>query len=107
MKIFYILISLSLYSTVFGEGLKKTFDLESGYTADHLDVTMMQIDFQSNRVIVDVQLWKDKAAKEAGKNAIRNKQYVFDAPAKITAIKTDILAKLKTLPDFDGAIDDN
>lgn len=103
----YLACIISLYSTDTVAGLKKEITLESGYVANHLDVTMMQIDFQSNKVVVDVFLWKDKASKDAGKSAIRNKRYVFDAPAKIRAIKSDLLEKLKTLSDFSGAIDDN
>ena len=57
-------------------------------------------------VLIDVGLWKDKAAKEAGKDSLRNFDFEIDSIPTALDVKAAILTKLKTLEKFSTATDD-
>ena len=99
------IITLLFISATLYAGLQRTENLDTGITADYYDISSFIVDYNSDVMEIYVQLYKDKAAKDAGAKPIKNKVIRINVPQKLIDAKADLFTKLKTLPEFQGAID--
>lgn len=91
--------------------LQLSEEQSSGISGDYWKVSRIDI-VDDNICVCVIELYKDQAARGAGKSSITSKEYrlegvtsnseytsVGDTPAKL------IYEHLKTLPEFTGAVD--
>lgn len=103
--IYKALILMLVIATGYGRGLKKPTDLKSGYTAEHYDLYLVEINYVRSKTTVKLGLWKDKASKESGKAPIKRLSFEVDGVANIVNERA-ILNKLKQLDQFSDAVED-
>ena len=90
--------------------LQKSKELTSGVTGEYWRVGMVILDRMLNTAVIRADLFKDAAARTAGKTELLYKTYEFSSVSIVeTQAFDDIIAwaydKLKGLPDFTDAAD--
>ncbi len=97
--------------------LEKSFELPTGVSGNYWKITQATFDYLTSTLECIVKLYKDAAARAAGKEPLSQSQYVwtgadfagwFDPVTLNTANynpQERAYEKLKTLPEFSGATD--
>jgi hypothetical protein len=93
--------------------LQLSKELDTGVTGDYWRVVLVQLSPLGDRSTVIVCLYKDAAARAADKTPLETREYSWNAadyPFAVAALDEDnpyVIAyeKLKTLPEFVGAVD--
>lgn len=93
-------------------GLQLVKELSSGHTAEYWRVSRIGL-IKGGATDCFVELYKDQASAVAGKNPVEGKTYVWEGaedPCTVAAMDAAnpyalCYAKLKTLPEFSGAVD--
>jgi leucyl aminopeptidase (aminopeptidase T) len=93
--------------------LQKSQQLETGFIATYFRVARILIDQFEGRAQVQVVLYKDKAARAAGSAPVWSREFLFEGdanPFSIANMDSEnplalAYAKLKELPEFEGAQD--
>jgi hypothetical protein len=91
--------------------LTKTID--SGASGEYWRIVKITVDIESNYSEVNVGLYIDQAARDAGKNPLMRENYSFsgaDNPCTLAAMESASVVqlaydKLKSLTNFFGSID--
>ncbi len=95
--------------------LQLAIESPSGHVSDYHRIVEVDADHQQSFARVGVGLYKDQAARTAGKEPVKVTRYVwsgeefpFDLVAMAAAGTNHVAVaydKLKTLPEFEGAVD--
>ena len=88
--------------------LVKTFEVrDSGINAEYVKISNINLVKSGDVITLNItcEVFKDQAARDAGKNPISVLSYNTQDPAILDSISTEVYNLLKTLPDFTGAVD--
>lgn len=86
-------------------------DLPSGLSGNYWRITDALVSYMRNGSVCKLSLYKDQAAREAGKEPILEQSYAFDGaenpftPTDSINVLEALYDKLKALPEFDGSED--
>lgn len=86
--------------------LQKEFEVNnSGITADYLKVSQVAIDASGNNILVQVDMYKDAAARQAGKAPISHININLALDAITTNFVELVYEEIKKLEQLQGALD--
>lgn len=93
--------------------LKQPTQLETGYTAEYLRITGIQINFDRKLAYVTLSVYKDQAARLAGNKPVLSRAVqLFETNFPFTVDEMDVknpvklaYEKIKTLSDYSAAQD--
>lgn len=88
-------------------------ELESGVVGNYWKILAVSFDVLARNSFITLALYKDQAARQAGKQYLKLVTYTWngdDYPFESAAMDAEsplvlAYAKLKNLPDFQGALD--
>lgn len=84
--------------------LQKTISTSFGVNGDYVKIHKFTAD--KDNVQIDVQMFVDQAARNAGNSPIKYWQFSTALPTGTSNdIMVDLYDHLKTLPEFSGAVD--
>lgn len=89
--------------------IKKTITLPNGFTAEYWKITHDEFDHSDNVVYIDCNIYKDKDARDAGREPVLTKRIQIPYP-DVSAISNISLRQLlydliKEQPDYSDALD--
>lgn len=89
--------------------LKKAVELETGFVAEHFDLISIAADVAQQEVALYFRAYKDKAAMDAGKEAVFTQKVIlpfswFEAQESVQALIPVLLAQVQVVEeDLAGA----